>query len=415
MRTIGERIEWAVGVDGPLDAKRIDRDYARAMSFRSWLGLAPKRRTLTVSIVTRDSEKHLAECIGDARRYADEVVVGVDAGSTDKTWEIAEDLADVAYRFTHPNQLAPAHVLSFDYCTGDFVLRLDDDEMMEPGFEGIVHELIATDRFTHYYLPRKWVVSTKPPAYVHASPWYPNLALRLVKNDRSIVWKPPRYHSGFLVQGPYAIDVRFAILHFEPVWCSPEKRVGKLEAYRIGGGNGAAEEYYGTKADVVRPFRASTTVRPSRPRRQRIDRDVHALEVRPFAPWGCRIESVDMPRTIRIDESVIVSAKMTNTGAMSWSPSVDAGRWPEVNLGLHLRSVDGTTIVHDLGRIRIATPARPGDTITVVGVLPSIHDPGDFVLAWDLVSENECWFESCGSVPFTCDLTVVAPDAPTST
>src|SRR5258705_9411519 len=86
--------------------------------------------SLSVSIITRNSVSRLADAIAQPRRFADEVIVGGDAGSRDHTWELARQLADTVYRFKHPNQLAPAHMLPFQYCRGDLILRLDGDEYM---------------------------------------------------------------------------------------------------------------------------------------------------------------------------------------------------------------------------------------------------------------------------------------------
>lgn len=119
------------------------------------------------------------------------MVVGVDADSRDDVWPIACRCADAAYRFRHSGQMAPIHMLALGYCQGEWILRLDDDEFMERGFADILSELLATSTHTHYYLPRKWVVSLDPPLYLHAAPWYPDHALRLFRNDPTLVWKPP--------------------------------------------------------------------------------------------------------------------------------------------------------------------------------------------------------------------------------
>lgn len=363
------------------------------------------RPALSVSITTRDSSTRLAGAIAQARRFADEVVVGVDAASQDDTWQVAAGLADTAYRFTHPNQLAPAHRLPFRYCRGRWILRLDDDEVMEGGFAPLVDQLLATERFTHYWLPRKWVVSLDPPLYLHAAPWYPDYQLRLLRNDASLAWKPPRYHSGYKVAGHGAYEARAAILHYEPIVCTPEQRALKLEVYRTGGGNGVAEELFGEKIGERRAFQPLPAARATRPARRRIHPQVQQLAIQPLPPWGCRFLEIDMPRSVAATQQVVAVFKLVNTGQMTWLPRTQAS-WPILNIGVQIRTAAGAMVEDNGPRIAIACEVKPGETTSVTGWFHAPAEPGDYILSWDLVSELECWFAQCGSQPVETPLRV---------
>lgn len=369
------------------------------------LPLPFRRPRLTVSILTKNSEDRLEAVIGDARHYANEVVVGVDADSSDGTWQVACRCADTVYRFKHAGQIAPIHMLALSYCQGEWILRLDDDEFMERGFATILPELLSTLTHTHYHLPRKWVVSLDPPLYLHASPWYPDHALRLFRNDPSLVWKPPRYHTGYWVAGLGAVDNRYAILHYEPVWCTPARRAEKVRAYHDHGGAGAAEAFYGQKEGERRPFSPPIPARHTRRPRSQIDPMVREPPVRALPPWGARIESCDLPAKVRAGQRFPVCLNLVNIGAMSWlSNQVN---WPVLNVAFQIRTLDGTLLERDGCRIPIRGLVRPSQSARVCGTVTAYNIPGDFLLAWDVVSEHECWFAECGSVPFVTPVMVI--------
>ncbi len=375
-------------------------------------GLVRRRRTrsdLSVSIVTRDSEDRLASAVTRARLFADEIVVGVDADSSDRTWEAACDLADVAYRFRHSGQIAPVHMLAFRYCTGRWILRLDDDEAMEEGFGPFASQVMADGRLTHCWLARKWVVSVDPPLYLHAAPWYPDYQLRLMRNDASLVFKPPRYHSGYSVAGPGIRDPRCAILHFEPVVCSDEARQRKRRAYLEGGGSLDADRLFAKREGETRSFELPKSGGRPRARARRIVPEIHAPVVRAFPPWGFALECVDLPARATAGQQLPVVLHLRNTGAMSWVPFT-TGRWPMLQVGCHLETVDGELLARDGPRVPIETFVAPGGTTIVAGTILAPDEPGEYVLSWDMVSEFECWFEQHAGTPVKTRLCVL--DAP---
>lgn len=96
---------------------------------------------LTVVILTRDEERHIARAIGSVRGLASQIIV-MDSGSTDRTVEIAQSLgAEVltnpwtnhARQFNHTLDLLPAGT--------DWVMRLDADEVVSPDLS---REIAAT-------------------------------------------------------------------------------------------------------------------------------------------------------------------------------------------------------------------------------------------------------------------------------
>jgi (heptosyl)LPS beta-1,4-glucosyltransferase len=87
------------------------------------------RQTLTVVITTLNVEAIIARCL-EALRWADEVLV-VDMFSTDRTREICESFPNV--RFLQRSDYIFANVnYGMEQATGDWVMRLDSDEVLTP-------------------------------------------------------------------------------------------------------------------------------------------------------------------------------------------------------------------------------------------------------------------------------------------
>jgi len=355
------------------------------------------RPRLTVSILTRNSEPHLARLIAEAASYADEVIVGVDVNSTDSSFQIAGEFADVVYRFRLSGQLAPARMLPFDYASGDWILSLDDDESIEESFDDLLPGLLTDPRITHYYFPRKWLVNLDPPEFVDQPPWYPNHTLRLFRNDRRIVWNPPAVHSGYFVQGVGCFEARASILHYEPLWCSPEWKREKLLIYQDWGSKGGAEEYYFIPESAQRkPAKVRDMLRP----RQALPRRVIHPEVRDAAPvthppWNAEFVRWRIPQTGPAGATLNAEILVRNSGQLAWCPPHT--RWPTLQMGFHILDSEGRILRWDGDRTPVPHFVNPREEALIVSTFQAPSIPGDYVIEWDMVSEGECWFADCGS------------------
>jgi len=360
----------------------------------------PAKPRLSVNILTRESENRIERLVAEVASFADEVLIGVDAASTDRTYDVACGIADVVYRFRLPGQLSPARMLVLDYATGDWILSLDDDESMEDSFDAILPAIMCDASISHAWFPRKWVVSLDPCEYLHASPWYPNFALRLFRNDRSLIWKPDYIHSQYYVQGAGHFEERTSILHFELVYNTDATRARKFDMYRQASGP-SCFEYYSPPADTLR--------RPTLLRRQTMRRasDVKAIlhpairDLTPVGlpPWKASFLTIDMPTTAKAGMALIAEITVMNSGVLAWSRRNSTNNnWPILQLGNHLLDDKGQMLEFDRDRVEVPRFVRPGDQITFICGLQAPSSPGSYILEWDMVSEQECWFAACGSI-----------------
>jgi glycosyltransferase involved in cell wall biosynthesis len=327
--------------------------------------------------------------------FAEQIVVGVDDASRDRTFDIAAEFADVVFSFRHKHELSGARMRIFDYATGDWIFVIDDDESLEPGFAALLPELLANPIPTHYWFPRKWVINDAPYEFLHAPDWYPDWQLRLFRNDSSLAYKPPRPHSGYHVMGPGLFEHRKAILHLEPLWCSPEERRTKLRQYRSGGAlgdNWEAQYEFPDHAPRRRcggpatpdggPARRAGIVAKSRPK----DRYGSGLR-------GVEFLSIDMDAVAGHDQQAVAEVRVRNTGRLTWFPDWSR-RAGLLRLSHHLRSARGKVLVWDGERTPVLARVPPGAEHTFFHMFRTPSQPGDYVMEWDMIAEGESWFSA---------------------
>ncbi|BCW90854.1 hypothetical protein sos41_40300 [Alphaproteobacteria bacterium SO-S41] len=379
-----------------------------AATFRKQM-LSGRRPRLSVSVMTRDSEQRLGRLLNECRAFADEIVVGVDASSTDQTLEVARAHADVVYLFRHSGRLSEARMLPLRYATGDWILSLDDDESMEESFDAILHELVTDRSLTHRWFPRKWIVSLDPCEYLCGSPWYPDWQLRLFRNDPTIVWKPPRPHSGYHVLGPGCLEERASILHFEPVWCSEEDRLQKVERYRRQGAAADSEVQYGSlrsDAGRKRTTRRDPQAVWSGDHRRLFDPLVHEFSRSEATGWGAKILSAEMSPSASAGGTVQAEVCVRNTGTRSWAPIMGALRSADLNLTYHVLDSSGSLLQRGGRRFPIPRFVSPGSDVRFICEFGAPAAPGLYQIEWDLVNDGECWFSEVGGETLRSDLTV---------
>ncbi|HSP38292.1 MAG TPA: glycosyltransferase, partial [Frankiaceae bacterium] len=142
---------------------------------------ATARPALSVTGITQNSGDRLEHWITRAREYADEVGLLVDESSTDDTYDLAREHADSVRLVEHPPYIEVYYDLALRHAGGEWILWLDDDELMNVGFAGSRDEMLS-DRFvTHFLLPYRWVIpaaAVEPGQegfrWLSSFPWHPD-------------------------------------------------------------------------------------------------------------------------------------------------------------------------------------------------------------------------------------------------
>jgi len=114
-----------------------------------------RTRTVSATIITKNEEDHIADCLKSARLVADEIIV-LDSGSTDRTVEIAKQYADILEVTDWPG-FGVQKQRALEKATGDWVLSLDADERITPELAREINHRLADPDADAYKLP--WAVT----------------------------------------------------------------------------------------------------------------------------------------------------------------------------------------------------------------------------------------------------------------
>jgi glycosyltransferase involved in cell wall biosynthesis len=157
--------------------------------------------SLSVCMIVKNEEKHLAYCLNSLSPAADEVIV-VDTGSTDKTKEIAEAFGARVYDFEWINDFSAARNHSLSKAQGDWILVMDADEVISAQDYAKLRKLltkkkdIAYELVTRNYVHRTagdgWVCNDNSYIYEQAGRgWFPSRKVRLFPNNEKIRFEKP--------------------------------------------------------------------------------------------------------------------------------------------------------------------------------------------------------------------------------
>jgi hypothetical protein len=376
--------------------------------------------SLSLCLVTKNSAAFVHGLLAEARAYADEIVVAVDAASTDATEEICARYADKLFRVDVPGPSLEGVLAWLNrQCSGDWILRLDDDELPSAGLVQALPALLEDREMTHYWLRRRWLTDTQPLTWIAQHPWWPDWQLRLFRNLPSLVRVPGELHTSYVVPGSGRHVPNGAIYHLDLIYHSYEERLAKARRYELSRPERPLDEYYLVAAGHGLPTRAAPADDPpwigaGRHTATRISRagvqHVSATEVEQASLQTCdygpdlfRASLVvdEWPERMRPGQCVAVDVWVCNESRVPWCGPIHG--LPEVRLSYHWLRLDGQIEEYNGNRARLPHTVQPGARTIVPASVQAPAQPGTFILRWDLVIEDVAWFSAYG---------LKAPEAP---
>jgi tetratricopeptide (TPR) repeat protein len=106
---------------------------------------------LSLCMIVRDEEEMLPRSLAAARDAVDEIVV-IDTGSRDRTVEIARSFGATVLEREWTGSFAAARNASIEAATGDWLLFLDADEVLDPADAPLLRELTGRTWREAFYL-----------------------------------------------------------------------------------------------------------------------------------------------------------------------------------------------------------------------------------------------------------------------
>lgn len=370
---------------------------------------------LSLGILAHNSASFIERLLQAGAGFADEIVIGVDRSSTDPTEDICAQYADKLFRLEPIGTSERALAWLNDQCSGDWILRLDDDELPSAGFVEALPRLMRDRNYTHYWLPRRWVIGDERSRWISEHPWWPDWQVRFFRNIPSLVSFPGQLHTDYVVQGAGGYFSEGSLYHYALVARSEQERRQKLAQYeRISPGNSKPWYYFPNESAVVtRPSPADDPpwsgasepgVRAAHPRTHPIAvTDVSLAEMRraekkdvdyPPDLYQATLDCSECPSVIVAGRVHPVELRLRNDSPYEW-PSSGLGR-PEVLLSYHW--LHSTREPHRSLGVRTPLPRtlRPGDTLKVIADVLAPWQSGQFVLQWDPLIEDVTWFSTQG-------------------
>jgi SAM-dependent methyltransferase len=303
-------------------------------------------------------------------------------------------------------------------CTGDWILRADDDELPSSDLLASLPALVAERELTHYWLPRRWV-HPNPAEFIAEGAWLTDIQVRLVRNVPGLWRFQGRLHSNIEVLGTSRV-LDMPLLHLVLLLSDVEARREKVAAYgrlvpglKHESGRPLVEVFV---PEDVPPMRHERLVdedhrriveflneargseppiavgepRIARPPVTDLDRWLGDRPVSAGA-YRARVRLVNVVAPMAAEALRHVQIEVTNLGDDWWAPGPQPE--PEIVVGHRWRRPDGTDIETPTPRTAFTERVGPGATTRLTVALLAPRETGELELRVDVVHEWVRWFD----------------------
>jgi inositol phosphorylceramide mannosyltransferase catalytic subunit len=386
--------------------------------------------SLSICMLTADPAARIAAILEPLRPYAEEIVIAADSRVDDETLAGYGRLADRLFRIEFV-QVERHMAWLCERCHGDWIMRLDGDEVPSGSFLRRLPGMLASRRVQQFWSATAWVFPDANTSLAQP-PWSDDFAVRLMRNDGTLrvlgvrhrhaepvapreYVAEPFYHLDLLVNGIQARRdkvIRYEASHprlsapgggrFNEAYYLPELRE-TLALRRV------PDEDRETiaRALAMGPTSAGSQSTPA----------ISAENV-PFVSledmdrtWGGRElqaddyrASIDPPAptlSLAPDEQRHIVMRVRNEGHCRWPASLDER--PSIRLSYRWLHPDGR--VHTAEGPRSAFPRRvdPGELVLTPLHVNTPEAAGSYILEVDVVHEDVRWFGCDCRVPVTVE------------
>jgi len=339
---------------------------------------------VTGAVRTRDSAGRIGALLERLSRLVDDIVVVLDSRSSDGTERIAKAYGAV-HRIDFDPQFIECTRALFRFCSGDWILSIDDDEWLDETWTAEALQTLAADRSaSQYWFPRRWVV---PPgnAYLSVAPWHPDWQPRLLRNLPTLYRLPAKVHDAGGMAGESRFVPTLPIEHHKLLWSSREDREQLVETYRA----------LNPELDCGRQYLYESSYHETTPLTKRyasLDRSgLPTVD----APHVADVRIVDAPATMRTGEAYPVYYSIANRSNRTMTAQSEFLWYADTIVTYHWSRVTASgEAQYSFGgpRHKLPRTIQPGSQAGALLEVQSPREPGEYHLQIDLFEENVAWF-----------------------
>lgn len=382
------------------------------------------RASLSFAITTQGPAARVRALLELVRPHADEIVLAVNRDGDTDTLDACADLAD--RRLTYEFEESPSRLIAWllNQCSGDWILRLDDDEVPSRALLEALPELLRDRRPTEVLVKRRWLYRDAGQAIAAPAPWSVDYQCRLLRNVPGSWRVDGRVHTEVRATGESRLldtPIYHATLLLGEL-DARRRRAVRYEMLRPGVAYGglpvnamyvpealdrvATEPLPDADRAAVESVLAGSPSRPAgvagAPVAHASFREVDAFNAdRPVGAgaYRARLELLDPAPGWRVGDTRHVQVRVTNLGDETWP--ADGGP-PLILLGYRWRQRTTGRVVFD-GRSVFSEAVAPGCGTSVILAVQSPLDVGEHDLEIDVLHEHVRWFGCDLAIPVTVE------------
>lgn len=359
--------------------------------------------TISLCCLSGSDPARLAVLLELCRDAVDEIVVGLDDRVDLACAAWAAELADHVIRVPYEPPVERTLPWLYARCSGDWILRLDDDEVPGRRFLDDLRDA-ADPAVTQVWFTRRWLFGG-PGSYLASAPWVPDFQLRLSVNDARVVHFPGIVHIPLEVAG--AARYSDAPIYHLELLRPREERERKVESYE--------RERPGLRQAGLELNHAFYLPELQDPPLAPVPPEDRALVLRVLeaeqAPAG---EAPELPRATREEIDALWARReleyATTLAVQSAPARLEAGERAEIVLSV--RNQSGDVLPPEAVQIasrwddgppglwtRLPAPVAPRSEAIAPATVEAPPEPGEHVVELDLVHEGVRWFGAAVRVP----------------
>lgn len=233
---VREVLRWAdqpLAALAPTSSPPLEQEPATSSPLPYLHRQARRKTDVSAVVLTKNGAGRLERCLQSiaVAGIVRELVVFVDHTTTDESESIARRFTPKVLRMETAGLIELSLSRMAAACSGEFVLRVDDDETLGGPWDVPVDHAAIGAGFTHFRVPRRWLTPGED-GFISSGDWFPDLQLRLFRNDPALIRWPSDLHEHMAVEGPGGILWDRWVNHHVLWQHTRAERERKAEAYR---------------------------------------------------------------------------------------------------------------------------------------------------------------------------------------